>query len=110
MPEHCTVCSLTEGKKSIHKDHTLLQADFNTLAAQTGGENAGFCFSYDEPLSHLIYAGCDFILVPSMFEPCGLTQASCCCGFVMGPFLMGPKGDYELGWRLLRHHSDALRV
>ena len=29
---------------------------------------------YDEPLSHLIYAACDMIVVPSMFEPCGLTQ------------------------------------
>ena len=112
---------------------------------QYGGENAAFCFAFDEPLSHLIYAGqschaaaaaslhtwtppgaypqpgvgaggctaatrssclccrhrarppappspaapaahmlrplppsppaaCDLILVPSMFEPCGLTQ------------------------------------
>ena len=44
------------------------------MANQYGGENAAFCFAFDEPLSHLIYAACDIILVPSMFEPCGLTQ------------------------------------
>jgi starch synthase len=30
--------------------------------------------SYDEELSHLIYAGADMILIPSVYEPCGLTQ------------------------------------
>jgi starch synthase len=29
---------------------------------------------YDELLAHLIQAGSDFIVVPSRFEPCGLTQ------------------------------------
>jgi starch synthase len=29
---------------------------------------------YNEELSHLIYAGADMILVPSIYEPCGLTQ------------------------------------
>ncbi len=29
---------------------------------------------YDESLAHLIIAGADVILVPSRFEPCGLTQ------------------------------------
>jgi starch synthase len=29
---------------------------------------------YNEDLSHLIYAGADIILVPSGYEPCGLTQ------------------------------------
>lgn len=31
-------------------------------------------FLYSETLAHLIYAGSDLLLVPSMFEPCGLTQ------------------------------------
>ncbi|MBE9158687.1 glycogen synthase GlgA [Nodosilinea sp. LEGE 06152] len=30
--------------------------------------------SFNEELAHLIYAGADMIVVPSNFEPCGLTQ------------------------------------
>ena len=51
-----------------------VQGDFNAMAGAMGGPNAAFCFAFDEPLSHLVYAAADFILVPSMFEPCGLTQ------------------------------------
>ncbi|KAF8651227.1 hypothetical protein HU200_063474 [Digitaria exilis] len=54
-----------------------IQGDFTNLASQLHGEYHGrvkLCLTYDEPLSHLIYAGADFILVPSIFEPCGLTQ------------------------------------
>jgi starch synthase len=28
----------------------------------------------DEPMTHLVVAGADFFLMPSIFEPCGLTQ------------------------------------
>jgi starch synthase len=30
--------------------------------------------SFNEELAHLIYAGADMMVVPSKFEPCGLTQ------------------------------------
>ena len=54
-----------------------VQAEFNALAGDLGRQypdRARLWFAYDEPLSHLIYAGCDMFLVPSVFEPCGLTQ------------------------------------
>jgi starch synthase len=40
----------------------LSRGDYNTY------------IGYDEALSHLLYAGADFILMPSRVEPCGLNQ------------------------------------
>ena len=34
----------------------------------------GVSAGYNEPMSHLMQAGCDAIIIPSRFEPCGLTQ------------------------------------
>uniref|UniRef100_A0A803RB02 starch synthase n=1 Tax=Cannabis sativa TaxID=3483 RepID=A0A803RB02_CANSA len=54
----------------IHNDFVNLANHLHSTHAR----RARLCLTYDEPLSHLIYAGADFILVPSIFEPCGLTQ------------------------------------
>ncbi len=43
-------------------------------AAQAHSGRVGVEIGYDEALSHLIIAGADCVLVPSRFEPCGLTQ------------------------------------
>ena len=43
-------------------------------AAERHKGRIGVMLGYDEALSHLVQAGCDTILVPSRFEPCGLTQ------------------------------------
>jgi phosphoglucomutase len=51
----------------------LLEAGWRAAAAHHAGK-VGVVFGYDEPLSHLLQAGADAIIVPSRFEPCGLTQ------------------------------------
>lgn len=50
-----------------------LEAGF-VAAAQRHVGRIGVQIGYDEALSHLIVAGSDAILMPSRFEPCGLTQ------------------------------------
>ncbi|MGE6782633.1 glycogen synthase GlgA [Ensifer adhaerens] len=43
-------------------------------AASRHRGHIGMVTGYNEPLSHLMQAGSDAILIPSRFEPCGLTQ------------------------------------
>jgi starch synthase len=50
-----------------------LQQGFAAIA-EAYPESVGCVIGYDETLAHLIQAGCDFLVVPSRFEPCGLTQ------------------------------------
>ena len=53
-------------------DHPL-EGAFLAAADRHRGR-VGAHIGYDEPLSHLMQAGGDAILIPSRFEPCGLTQ------------------------------------
>ena len=48
---------------------------FRQAALRHAGR-VGVQIGYDEGLSHLIHGGADTLLVPSRFEPCGLTQLS----------------------------------
>jgi starch synthase len=50
-----------------------LEAAFTDLATARPRQ-VGCVLGYGEPLSHLFQGGSDAILVPSRFEPCGLTQ------------------------------------
>ncbi len=43
-------------------------------AARRRPDRIGVKIGYDEALSHRMFAGGDAVLVPSRFEPCGLTQ------------------------------------
>jgi starch synthase len=46
---------------------------FNYIAAKYP-DKSGVYIGYNEALAHRIYAGSDFLLMPSEFEPCGLSQ------------------------------------
>ncbi|WP_026379406.1 glycogen synthase GlgA [Afifella pfennigii] len=50
-----------------------LESAFAEAARRHPGR-VGVRIGYDEALSHLLQAGADAILIPSRYEPCGLTQ------------------------------------
>ncbi|MDM9625766.1 glycogen synthase GlgA [Rhizobium sp. S152] len=50
-----------------------LEGSLLAAAARHPGR-IGVSIGYNEPMSHLMQAGCDAIVIPSRFEPCGLTQ------------------------------------
>jgi starch synthase len=50
-----------------------IENGFREAAARHPGK-VGVIVGYDEQLSHLIQGGADVVMVPSRFEPCGLTQ------------------------------------
>ena len=52
-----------------------VDADFSRIRDEMAANpDCHLELGYDEELAHLIYAGADLILIPSVYEPCGLTQ------------------------------------
>lgn len=52
-----------------------INAEFHRLKQEhQDNPHVTLILNHQEELAHLIYAGCDMFLVPSIFEPCGLTQ------------------------------------
>ena len=66
MDEHTQVIVLGTGDSQYE----------NTFRYYENKYKGNFCayIAYNENVAHNIYAGCDALLVPSRFEPCGLTQ------------------------------------
>lgn len=52
-----------------------VESEFEGLAElHNKGSNIRILLMYSEELSHMLYAAADMVLVPSMYEPCGLAQ------------------------------------
>ncbi|TCN55316.1 glycogen synthase [Flavobacterium circumlabens] len=64
--ENINILILGSGNSEIESQLTQLRNDY------IGNYNV--FIGYNEELAHLIYAGSDFILMPSRVEPCGLNQ------------------------------------
>lgn len=66
----------------------FLQREFEGIANNfQSHDQVRLVLAYDESLSHWIYAGSDMLIIPSIFEPCGLTQVTGCrCGLVWAFF------------------------
>lgn len=63
--QECNIAILGEGEAQYHN---ALKTIANTYP------NIHLAFGYDESLSHRMHAAADFLLMPSLFEPCGLNQ------------------------------------
>lgn len=53
-----------------------IEGDIKSIAAKHP-KKIGATIAYDEKLAREIYAGSDFLIMPSRFEPCGLNQMFC---------------------------------
>lgn len=66
LGDKISVMILGSGDREVENRLRILGDNFS---------NSYHCYiGYDEGLSHLLYAGADFLLMPSRVEPCGLNQ------------------------------------
>ncbi len=63
--QECNIAILGEGEVKYHDALKTIADNHNNIHLE---------FGYDESLSHRMYASADFLLMPSIFEPCGLAQ------------------------------------
>ncbi len=61
----CNISILGEGEEKYHEELKVIADERSNIHLE---------FAYDESLSHRMYAAADFLLMPSLFEPCGLNQ------------------------------------
>ena len=61
-----SIIILGSGEKELEQQSEWLRSQYI--------ENVGIYIGYSSELAHLIYAGSDFFLMPSLFEPCGIGQ------------------------------------
>ncbi len=75
---HAAALALSENFKEINililgSGNTEIENQLSHLVASFKG-NYNVFIGYNEELAHQIYAGSDFLLMPSKVEPCGLNQ------------------------------------
>jgi starch synthase len=75
---HAAALALSENFKEINifilgSGNETIENQLSHLLASFKG-NYNVYIGYNEELAHLIYAGSDFLLMPSRVEPCGLNQ------------------------------------
>ena len=65
-PGGVNFCLLGAGEQEVQDELIALKDEFP--------DQFGLFIGYDEALAHQVYAGSDFLLMPSRVEPCGLNQ------------------------------------
>lgn len=74
------VCDALEGMLALGVRVVVLGTgerpieDFLSAARSRHPSGLGLKVAFDEKAAHMIYAGSDLFLIPSRYEPCGLTQ------------------------------------